>query len=72
MSEVYFTNGSADPFAAPGIAKEFGTWKNGAVYAQMIPGGSHCSDLSIKHESDDAHKNAHAQIRLLMQKWVLP
>ncbi len=72
LSEVYYTNGSTDPFGLPGIAAEFGTWNNRGVYAQMIEGGAHCDDLSFRREPDDAHKQAHAQIRLLLKKWTRP
>lgn len=70
-SDIYFSNGSDDPFSSLGIALEFGTWVNPNVYAHVTPGGTHGDDLWATYEPTEAHKAAHAQIRLLLQKWSL-
>lgn len=71
LSEVYFVNGLKDPFCLPGIALEFGTWNNSAVFANVTPEGTHSDDLTARLEPTDGHKATHAQALLLLQKWSL-
>ncbi len=70
-SEIYFTNGSLDPWSPLGIADELGTWKNRRIYATMIAGSSHCDDLSYSRKDKTlALQNAAATLQLLLEKWT--
>lgn len=70
-SEIYFTNGSLDPWMPLGIATENGNWNNPNIYALMIDGSFHCDDLSYKRSTTtDPLKNASAIVQLLMKKWT--
>ena len=70
-SEIYFTNGSLDPWMPLGIAEENGTWKNRKIYASMIAGSSHCDDLSFSRRNKTlALQNAAATLQLLLEKWI--
>ncbi len=70
-SEIYFTNGSLDPWMPLGIALENGNWVNRRNYALMIAGSSHTDDLSFKRRNKSlALQNAAATIQLLLQKWT--
>ena len=44
-SNIFFTNGSTDPWSKLGITQENGNLTNPNVAADLIDGGSHCSDL---------------------------
>ena len=69
-TEVYYTNGSLDPWAPLGISIEAGTWTNKYVYAYTINGSSHTDDLSYKRKDKTPELNdAAAYVQLLMRKW---
>ncbi len=70
-SEIYFTNGSLDPWMPLGIALENGNWSNNHIYAFMIDGSSHADDLSYKRRNKTlALQNAAATLQILLEKWT--
>ena len=70
-SQIFFTNGSRDPWSTLSIAKELGNDTNLNTVAMTIEGAAHCDDLRNEKPSDsDALKSARDMASQLFGIWL--
>lgn len=67
INNVYFTNGMIDPWRTMSIQTDL----NSRSPADVIPGASHCADLSSASPNDSLEMRAvHQRIRDLVALWL--
>lgn len=70
-SEIYFTNGSTDPWSRLSMTVENGNDNNRLVYYTTIAGAAHCDDLrSPKTTDSDALRDARSRLSRLIGRWL--
>lgn len=71
VSNIFFTNGSNDPWSALSITIENGNATNPNSDYQTIAGTAHCADLHHPKESDpDSLKQVRNKTRELLNHWL--
>jgi hypothetical protein len=71
VSNIYFTNGSNDPWSKMSLIDENGNTTNKNLSYYLIEGGSHISDLNIENKNDsESLKNARVKMDELIKKWL--
>lgn len=71
VSNIYFTNGSNDPWSNLSITEKNGNADNKNLSYDLIQGAAHCDDLRNPRDSDSAQLKAVRQrTSALIKKWL--
>jgi len=69
-SNVYFTNGSNDPWSRMSMIDENGNTTNKNMSYFMIEGGAHCDDLRKDDNQSESLKQAREKMDALIGSWL--
>jgi pimeloyl-ACP methyl ester carboxylesterase len=70
-SNIYFTNGSNDPWSKLSLLPENGNAENQNLFYHLISDASHCEDLHYPQQSDSiALKEVRADFDRLLSEWL--
>ncbi|TAL58719.1 MAG: septum formation initiator [Legionella sp.] len=71
VTNIYFTNGSTDPWSKLSISEENGNTTNANLTYELIQGAAHCDDLGGPTGKDsDAIVQAREKMDQLLMKWL--